>query len=219
MEIQVEEVEPLRPTRQDANSDRILRDGDEMDGYGDEGANNVMRDVCEPSDGREEACPTGTARCTSRARAQALSSDARQRQLDGIWPRRTRSSAMWMCSTTCGSVPCGQKESGAPEAVQKPCRSRSTSSASLRRLERLGACACRSRRSWTCEQRDSLNQAATGHVTPQELEDALCTSTYARRVRDDSSDEDESARRRPTKPSRSRCKCVCAFGCVPRTLV
>mmetsp|Transcript_7335 Transcript_7335/g.22167 ORF Transcript_7335/g.22167 Transcript_7335/m.22167 type:complete len:85 (-) Transcript_7335:115-369(-) len=74
-------------------------------------------------------------------------------------------------------------------------------------------------KSWTCEQRDSLSQVATGHVTPQELEDALCTSTYARRVRDDSSDEDESARRRPTKPSRSRCKCVCAFGCVPRTLV
>eukprot|EP00445_Apocalathium_hangoei_P059191 CAMPEP_0204090448 /NCGR_PEP_ID=MMETSP0360-20130528/188908_1 /ASSEMBLY_ACC=CAM_ASM_000342 /TAXON_ID=268821 /ORGANISM="Scrippsiella Hangoei, Strain SHTV-5" /LENGTH=114 /DNA_ID=CAMNT_0051039707 /DNA_START=510 /DNA_END=852 /DNA_ORIENTATION=- len=60
-EVQVEEVEPLRPTKQDANSDRILRDGDEMDGYGDEGANNVMRDVCEPSDGREEACPTVTA--------------------------------------------------------------------------------------------------------------------------------------------------------------
>jgi len=106
-EVPVEEVESL--IKQEVNSDRILRDGDEMDGYGDEGAKNVMRDVCEPSDGREEACPTVTARRTSRARAQALSSDARQHQSGSTWPRRTRSTAMWMCPTTCDSVPCGRR--------------------------------------------------------------------------------------------------------------
>jgi len=51
------------------NSDRILRDGDESGGYGDEGAKDVtwgivLKDVCEPSDGREEACPMVTTRRT-----------------------------------------------------------------------------------------------------------------------------------------------------------
>eukprot|EP00444_Apocalathium_aciculiferum_P034988 CAMPEP_0183484436 /NCGR_PEP_ID=MMETSP0370-20130417/178919_1 /TAXON_ID=268820 /ORGANISM="Peridinium aciculiferum, Strain PAER-2" /LENGTH=130 /DNA_ID=CAMNT_0025677727 /DNA_START=430 /DNA_END=824 /DNA_ORIENTATION=- len=52
-------------TKQEVNSDRILRDGDERGGYGGGDVKNVtwgivLKGVCEPSDGREKACPTVT---------------------------------------------------------------------------------------------------------------------------------------------------------------